>query len=259
MLYEEIRQRCRMYHERDERGYDGAYARYTEYKNQTQAKWDNPDRLDFSDAEELITFLNKWGCKIPFHDAATPKEVIIDILLNNLKTGVPRLGGSTIRVATMELLLNNLKTKVPLLNRLRSATLLDVDFDENRRRMIADCFNAVAMFGIRKGNISNEAVATSKLLHVAINPNLFVMWDREIQPVYVLQKKEINTGFGYAEVFLQRIQRIAKQAVNEVMAEENLSRADAIRSFTDHCEKKNSLAKIIDEYNYTKYTKKWLL
>ena len=53
------------------------------------------------------------------------------------------------------------------------------------------------------------------------------------------------------------MQRLAERAVNQVMTEEGLSRADAIQSFTDHCEKKNSLAKIIDEYNYTKYTKEW--
>lgn len=258
MLYQEIRQRCRMYHQNEHR-YDSTYASYMMHKSQTQTKWDNPDSLDYDDAERLITFLNDWGCRIPFNDADAPEEVIRYLLLNNLKTGAPFIGGSTIRVATMNLLLNNLKSEVPLLNTLRSATLLDVDFDENRRRMIANCFNTIAKFGIKKGNISNEAVATSKLLHVAINPNLFVMWDGEIQSAYILQKHWISTGFGYAELFLQRIQRIAKQAVNEVMAEEGLSRADAIQSFTNHCEKKNTLAKIIDEYNYTKYKAKWRL
>ena len=154
------------------------------YRNQTQTKWDNPDSLEYDDAERLIDFLNDWVCRIPFNNAAAPEKVIVDLLLNNLKTGAPLLGAPTIKVATMNLLLNNLKSTVPLLNTLRSATLLDVHFDENRRRMLKDCFNAIAKFGIKKGDVSNEAVATSKLLHAAINPNLFVMWDGKIhQPI----------------------------------------------------------------------------
>ena len=260
MLYQEIRQRCRMYHQNGQK-YDRAYTSYMMHRNQTQTKWDNPDSLDYDDAERLITFLNEWGCMIPFNNEPAPKKVIGDLLLNNMKTGAPLLGASTtIRVATMNQLLNNLKSTVPLLNTLRSATLFNVHFDENRRRMLSNCFNAIAMFGIRNGDVSNEAVATSKLLHVAINPNLFVMWDGEIQPAYILQRNRRNTGFGYAEIFLQRMQqRLAERAVKQVMAEEGLSRADAIQSFTEHCEKKNSLAKIIDEYNYAKYTAKWPL
>ena len=256
MLYQEIRQRCRMYHQNEHR-YDSTYASYMMHKSQTQTKWDNPDSLDYDDAERLITFLNDWGCRIPFNNEAAPEEVIRYLLLNNLKTGAPFLSGSTIRVATMNRLLNNLKSTVPLLNTLRRATLLDIDFDESRRLMLSKCFNTIAMFGIKKGDFSNEAVATSKLLHVAINPNLFVMWDGNIQSVYLPQSHMKNTGFGYAEVFLQRMQRIAERAVNQVMTEEGLSRAAAIQSFTDHCEKNNSLAKIIDEYNFGKFTKGW--
>ena len=249
MLYEDIRQRCKEYHQGDDRGYDGSYARYIEYKNQTQAKWDNPDRLDFGDAEELITFLNKWVCRIPFKDAGASKEVILELL----KTGAPLPGALTIRVITMHLLLNNLAKAVPQLTTLQNATLLDVKFNETTKQMIQECFDTIAWFGIRKGRISNEAVATSKILHVAINPHLFVIWDNDIQKSYEIPKRLVNTGEGYAHVFLPRMQDIAKRAVNEVMAKENLSCAAAIQSFTDHCEKKNSLAKIIDEYNFAKF------
>ena len=243
MLYEEIRQRCRMYHQNGHR-YDSTYASYMMHRNQTQTKWDNPDSLEYDDAERLITFLNDWGCMIPFNYEQRIKVMTIDV---------------SIRVMTTIRLLNNLKNEVPLLNKLQSATLLDVDFDETKRRVIADCFDTIARFAYRKGRTSNEAVATSKMLHAAINPNLFVMWDGKIQPAYILQRNRRNTGYGYAEVFLQKMQRLAERAVNQVMTEEGLSRADAIQSFTDHCEKKNSLAKIIDEYNYAKYTAKWPL
>ena len=220
MLYQEIRQRCRMYHERDERGYDGTYASYMLYRNKTQTKWDNPDSLDYEDIERLVRFLKRWGC----------------FMFEKIDNITP-------------LLLNNLISEVPTLNALQGKTLLDVNFDEDTKQTIKECFNRIAR--IKK----YESVATSKALHVAINPHLFVMWDRHIQSAYRLG----NTGKVYAHVFLPVMQIIANQAVNEVMAEEGLSRADAIRSFTDHCEKNNTLAKVIDEYNFTKYTKKWLL
>ena len=252
MVYAAIRQRCKEYHQRDTSGYDGAYARYTEYRTQTQAKWDNPDRLDSGDAKELITFLNRWRCKIPFNDSVAPEKVILDLWLNNHKTGAPLPGAFTIKGITMQRLLNNLAKAVPHLNTLQNATLLDVKLDQATKQMIAGCFDTIAKFGIKKGSVSNEAVATSKILHAAINPKLFVMWDNDIQERYI-PKHLINTGDGYARVFLPRMQVIAERAVDEVMRNENLSCTDAIQSFTEHCEKKNSLAKIIDEYNFAKF------
>ena len=225
MLYQEIRQRCRMYHERDGYSYDATLARYIADKD--QAKWDNPDNLDYAEVERLVDFLNAWKTMMPSNDE------------------------------TIKRLLNNLKTAVPCLNTLRSETLLDVNFDETTKQMIAKCFDIIAGSGIRRDGVYvTVSVGASKMLNVAINPELFVMWDREIQFGHDIR---INFGSAYAHVFLPKMQRIAKQAVNEVMIQENLSRADAIQSFTDHCEKKNSLAKIIDEYNYARFTKKWLL
>ena len=220
MLYQEIRQRCRMYHQNDTR-YDAAYASYMSYRNKTQAKWDKPDSLDYDEIERLVRFLKRWGCfMFQAIDNITP------------------------------LLLNNMKSEVPLLNTLQGKTLLDTNFDEDAKQVIAECFNRIAQ-------IQNyESVATSKALHVAINPDLFVMWDRSIQSEHLL---DTNTGYTYASEFLPWMQEIANQAVCEVMTKESRSRADAIQSFTDHCEYKNSLAKIIDEYNFAKYTAKWRL
>lgn len=220
MLYQEIRERCRMYHQNDSK-YDAAYASYMLYRNKTQTKWDNPHSLDYEEIERLVRFLRQWECfRFKKTDDITP------------------------------LLLNNMKSEVPLLNTLQSKTLLDVNFDEDAKQVIAKCFNGIAQ-------IQNyESVATSKALHVAVNPDLFVMWDRAIQSEYLM---ETNNGRTYAREFLPWMQEIANQAVDEVMTKESRSRAAAIKSFTDNCEKKNSLAKIIDEYNFAKYTAKWRL
>ena len=223
MLYEEIRLGCRMYHQRDERGYDGYYARYIADKDQT--KWDNPDRLDENEVKRLVHFVNQWGTMMPGNDK------------------------------TIRRLLNNLTIAVPRLNTLRGTTLLDVNFDETTKQMIAECFGTIASSAIKKhGTTITIPVGASKMLNAAINPNLFVMWDRKIQLAYGLN----GTGHDYAHEFLPGMQEAAKRVVNEVMDNENLSRADAVQSFTERCEKNNSLAKIIDEYNYARFTKVWI-
>ena len=222
LLYEEIRLGCRMYHQH-EYAYDGYYARYIADKDQT--KWDNPDRLDENEVKRLVYFVNQWGTMMPKNDE------------------------------TIRRLLNNLTIAVPLLNTLRGATLLDVKFDETTMQMIAECFGTIASSAIKGDGVTiTIPVGTSKMLNAAINPNLFVMWDRAIQSDYGLN----GTGYDYAHEFLPGMQAAANRAVKEVMDNENLSRAAAIQSFTDNCEKKNSLAKIIDEYNYSRFTKVWI-
>ena len=216
---EDIRQGCEKYHQH-EYAYDGAYGRYI--KDKDQAKWDNPASLDYAEVKRLVGFLNQWKTRMPSNDET------IGRLLNNLKTAVPRL------------------------NTLRSATLLDANLDETTKRMIAECFGTIAGSAIRRDGVQvTVSVGTSKMLNVAINPELFVMWDGAIQSGH---GPMLDTGYAYARIFLPKMQRIAKQAVKQVMTEESLSCADAIRSFTEGCENKNSLAKIIDEYNYARFT-----
>ena len=223
MLYEEIRQRCSKYHERDGYAYDSTLAHYIGRKNQTM--WDNPETLDYDEAQRLVNFLNAWKTRMP-SDSGN-----VTCLLSKLRSAVPRL------------------------NTLQSKTLLDVNFDEitangeSVSQLIEECFTEIAH------TKRYESVGASKMLHAAINPELFVIWDNAIQSGYDLN----GVGSEYAHEFLPKMQRIAKQAVKEVRDNEGLSCAAAIQSFTDHCEKSYSLAKIIDEYNYTKYTAKWPL
>ena len=222
MLYEDIRLGCKMYHQYGF-AYDKAYVNYIADKNQT--KWDNPDRLDYNDVRRLVHFVNQWKCMMPAN-------------YNNITH-----------------LINNMRSAVPLLNILQSKTLLDVNFDEITAdgnavsQLISECFDGIAQ------TQRYESVATSKMLNATINPNLFVMWDCRIRSGYHMRTK---TGPEYARVFLPKMQEFANQAVSEVMVKENLSRVDAIQSFTERCENKSSLAKIIDEYNYAKFTAKML-
>ncbi len=95
------------------------------------------------------------------------------------------------------------------------------------------------------------SAATSKMLSAAVNLDLFVMWDCAIQSGYCVGRN----GCDYAHVFLPEMQMIAKHAIDESMNREGLSYGNAIESFTASCSNNNSLAKIIDECDYMKYTK----
>ena len=219
MLYQDIRWGCEIYHQNEEiSSLDRVYRNYLTGKNQT--KWDNPETLDLYEVEILVDFANKWKSRMPSN-------------ANNIMR-----------------LLNNLRSAVPVLNTLRGKAIFDVNFAETLAngksisQIISDCFDTIAQTN------RYESVAASKMMNAAINPGLFVMWDTAIQRSYYMGRN----GYAYAYRFLPQMQELARRAVNEAMDKEGLSLIDAIASFTNHCENKNTLAKIIDEYNYAKFT-----
>ena len=223
MLYEEIRLNCKAYHG-EGTSYDGAYRRYLAQKQ--TAKWDIPETLDFEEVRRVVDFANQWKSRMPSSNE------------------------------NVERILVELRYVVPKLNLLRSDTLLDLDFSRDTpygtvSELIARSFDRIAGATRRSDGAEVYAsVGTSKILNAALNPNLFVMWDGAIQTGYGV----FRDGYAYANIFLPKMQEIAHQAVDEVMRVEGLSYNDAIKSFTDRCRHKNSLAKIIDESNYVRLT-----
>ena len=233
MLYQEIRRGCRMYHQNDASSYDKTYEDYM-FIDKAKDKWLQPDTLDLAEAGKLLAFLNLW---------VTPMQVrLIDF-------------HSALQYAVEEL--------TPLMDK----TILDLDLSESsvdgKADVEADMYKiGSAFYELANCGDRNESVAASKILHT-INPDGFVMWDRAIRAQYAPQLLGITIPakvkrVEYELYFLPVMQGIANQAVNEVMEQESLSRADAIQSFTDHCECKNSLAKIIDEYNFARFKKGWI-
>ena len=131
----------------------------------------------------------------------------------------------------------------PDLEKLRDKALLDVCLDDKTLKLIGRIFEKLATC---KSKERNEATGASKMLHI-INPDLFVMWDRSIVEHYGCGKFIL-----YAD-FLRKMQELAKQAVCEVMEQdESYSRETAITSLTG-CN--YTLTKALDEYNFMKYTK----
>ena len=204
MLYEAILLGCEKYHQAPY-SYDDAYR---EYRNdRDEDKWSNPKTLDYSEVDRLILFVNQWGCMMPreAHD-------------------------------NVERLREGLKRQIPGLDRLKDYTLLDIELDKATCELIERSFDAVANAGHRF-----ESVATSKMLHAAINPDLFVMWDGRIMNGYGIY----GSGREYAHDFLPEMQSLARESMRQFKEE------SPVRSYPPPG---HTLAKVIDEYNYVRFT-----
>ncbi len=109
------------------------------------------------------------------------------------------------------------------------------------RQLISTSFDEIADAGKRF-----ESVATSKMIHAAVNLELFVMWDTRIASAHRVGAN----GDNYAH-FLTLIQGQIEEAIGQVSIAENLTREGAITSLTP-CG--HTLAKVIDEFNYVCFT-----
>ena len=58
MLYEAIRLGCERFHA-SVRSYDDTYKSYRE--DREPARWDEPESLEFRDADRLVKFANQWA------------------------------------------------------------------------------------------------------------------------------------------------------------------------------------------------------
>jgi len=135
----------------------------------------------------------------------------------------------------------------PTLQELRNEKIEDTNLTEELKIKIRDTFNKVANCTLIDRYESTDA---SKILHTIL-PNFFVMWDDNIKEA-VVQGGE--NGATYAFYFLPKMQLEIRDIIETCMEERKLSRIDAIRYICEKCDGK-TLAKLIDEHNYMKYTK----
>ena len=134
-----------------------------------------------------------------------------------------------------------LTTKQPQLESFRHRDVLTYASDDDQ--VITSLFNELLTAtriceGERKG--AKSPVAVAKALHL-LAPSYFPLWDRKIADAY---------GCNYARqpaakylVFLRAMKRIV-----EGLMSQGVVRSDATRTFL----------KVLDEYNYAKYTKGWI-
>ena len=134
------------------------------------------------------------------------------------------------------------------LQKLKDERIDDASFTEELKIRVRDAFDKVANCTLIGRHESTDA---SKILHTIL-PNFFVMWDDRIKEG-VIQGRD--NGAAYAFYFLPKMQSELREAIETCMEERKLNRADAIRYICEKCDGK-TLAKLADEYNYMKYTKK---
>ena len=138
---------------------------------------------------------------------------------------------------------------LPRLRALQGLTLLDATFGGEVvqgmcvSKAVDKIFGSIASSGSRYAS-----TATSKILHV-LNPSLFVMWDSAIRGGYAV---DVSSG-DYARRFLPRMQRQASEAVDSYIRDGEAEPAAAVEALEKLCGGR-PLTKLVDEYNYCKFT-----
>lgn len=131
---------------------------------------------------------------------------------------------------------------------LKNERIEDTSFTGELKIRVRDVFDKVGNCTLIDRYESTDA---SKILHTIL-PNFFVMWDDKIKEG-VIQGRD--NGAAYAFYFLPKMQLELREAIETCMEERKLDRIDAIKYICEKCDGK-TLAKLVDEYDYMKYTKK---
>ena len=134
------------------------------------------------------------------------------------------------------------------LQELKNERIEDTSFTGELKIRVRDVFDKVGNCTLIDRYESTDA---SKILHTIL-PNFFVMWDDKIKEG-VIQGRD--NGAAYAFYFLPKMQLELREAIETCMEEGKLDRIDAIKYICEKCDGK-TLAKLVDEYDYMKYTKK---
>lgn len=185
--------------------------------------------------------LNKLAVDVGFSETITDEEV------ERIRLFVNRWG--TRCQWTVEQLTDAINSVQPELSALNDLSIFNIDFQaspqgekESFGGMIEYIFECIATCAPNR----RETTGASKVLHM-LNPELFVMWDERIRAGY----SSSISARSYAKEFLVRIQKVINKAIREAEAQLNLHQNLAIEKL---CQCGHTLAKVIDEYNYVKYT-----
>jgi hypothetical protein len=134
-----------------------------------------------------------------------------------------------------------------ILEKLKDERIEETKFTDQLKKDVRDVFDMVANCALDNRYESTDA---SKILHTIL-PNFFVMWDKKIKDNLVGGG---GLGAVYAFRFLPQMQSELNEAIEKCMEDKWIKRGEAIA----HIRKETNgatLPKLIDEYNYMKYTK----
>lgn len=130
-------------------------------------------------------------------------------------------------------------TNVAILEEYRTRDISTLNEEDNDQvKTLFNAFNDALSIKTKKGVIRKSPVSTAKALHL-LAPSFFPLWDKEIAKVY---------GFDYGILPSEQYIRFS-YSMKKIK--------DKVESFYPQDNK--TVLKQIDEYNYSKYTKKWII
>ncbi len=143
----------------------------------------------------------------------------------------------------------------PILKQFQNENIVDIKFTDDIKNDLSKIFNSLAKCG---RTIRFESTDTSKILH-AIIPDLFVMWDDKIKKAIIGVR---GSGSGkdydgrcYVYEFLPSMQISAKQFLDSFVREHDGDYENASKQISKMADG-YTLAKLIDEINYLRFTKR---
>lgn len=134
-----------------------------------------------------------------------------------------------------------------IVEKLKHEQIENTEFTDEMKENVRDVFDLVATCTFDNRYESTDA---SKILHTIL-PNFFVMWDKKIKDNLVGGG---GLGAVYAFRFLPQMQSELNEAIETCMENRGLNREDAI-AYIRKQTNEATLAKLVDEYNYMKFTK----
>lgn len=137
----------------------------------------------------------------------------------------------------------------PLIKEFEFINIEEVQFNTNIIKTIKKIFVNIAHYPLINREESTDA---SKILHVIL-PEFFVMWDMKIRKG--IFGDDVKSGERYAKYFLPKMQKLIKEVVYDYAMVKKCSLELAANKISKELDG-YTLAKLIDEYNYVKYTKK---
>lgn len=129
--------------------------------------------------------------------------------------------------------------------------------DENT---VKNLFSDFLLASARQKKYAESPVSVAKILHV-FAPEFFPLWDDEISKVYGCYWHLPRFSPEKYVEFIWKIREDADRVISSFMQKHNVDRSKAEESIINsHPDQKyrRGILKMIDEYNYSKYTKKWI-
>lgn len=169
---------------------------------------------NFETKEVVLKFLNQWKCRIGYRC-------------------VPYLTKA-------------LRESAESLHQFDKCRLEITDLDSTKVEVMEAVFRTITSVKAKRRTVG--ATATSKILHL-VNPNFFVMYDREIRLGYGCSGNEL----GYTN-FMKQMKQLANDVLHEYSSRRNLPMDSAFQSLAQECGSySKTVPKLLDEYNWIKF------